>query len=878
MNSPQTNSPDCPNDELTLATKKVSENSEIGDSNLEIASRDIETPLPMRSVSEPLADTPSVPDVRASSVPVAVTCEIVDPAVEVIVEPDLVGGSTSTLPGSLTDGQKDFLYETFGNSPPLPSPVPRESVFTPPGVVSHLDEVRSTKRKAEVRASPPSGGGLAVSPIRSDEEDAVLTVKSLRRRRIFNSDEDTPGPSRRNDSHERDMHSVPLVERILSVDDLVADNSKALRSGKRLINESLEIACVSDEELDLANTSVASIGGRLIEYLTEIDNLRIKSKKLQGPISGRIKQLIKLSKDAAASISSRSSAHADVSYLRMRNKELLLNNKALEQEVKRLSDENYSLNNQFEAMMAMNRRVSPASLSARGSIDGENAPIPSTSSFNFPSTSFPPLPCNVNPKSKSTAASKSVSTSNFKSKSKSISIPPSSLPSIRHASSSTTVASPLPLPSSPAAVVSDEQLSSVYNFASYVDRFLELKTNMLQEIENMSATVNEFMSTSKMTENLPRIDVSSKLEPTSKIMKKSKVKDKKLRIVAEEKLPSNVISRYRHLLRNKSLVQDDSVCDLPVETKLKPESGNDFNVSCGDISETFVDEREQQERDVPATTPTETFIPVIRRRKRLVSNSTPSKKPPTSAAVLVSGKEKDFSYADALKLARERISLRELGIETTRIKTAYNGALLIEIPGEADTNKADELIKKLNEVIVGAKISRPIKKADVRIFNFDKSVSAEEIKYAVAEKCNLSLESIKISGLRIMRNGLQTAWITLPLAAAIKLVEKPEMPIGWTIARLDLAASRPTQCFKCWAFGHMIHNCTRDINRMNNCFRCSKPGHKASECLASFCCAVCKENNIEFAHRLGGRMCHSAFPSDRFNMTFAQTRDKIGNG
>lgn len=79
-------------------------------------------------------------------------------------------------------------------------------------------------------------------------------------------------------------------------------------------------------------------------------------------------------------------------------------------------------------------------------------------------------------------------------------------------------------------------------------------------------------------------------------------------------------------------------------------------------------------KDVPVALLTETPATKVK-RKKLMSSSTPGKRVPKSAAVLDSGKEKDFSYADALKLAREKISLRELGIESTRIKTAFNGGL-----------------------------------------------------------------------------------------------------------------------------------------------------------------------------------------------------------
>lgn len=47
-----------------------------------------------------------------------------------------------------------------------------------------------------------------------------------------------------------------------------------------------------------------------------------------------------------------------------------------------------------------------------------------------------------------------------------------------------------------------------------------------------------------------------------------------------------------------------------------------------------------------------------------------------------------FSYASALKEARESISLDELNIEKTKIRRAANGSMLIEIMGHDGVGKA----------------------------------------------------------------------------------------------------------------------------------------------------------------------------------------------
>lgn len=71
------------------------------------------------------------------------------------------------------------------------------------------------------------------------------------------------------------------------------------RSGKIRSDDSSEFICVSEEELDSAN-SIDSIGGRLLDYISEIEKLRLEFKKLQGPISGRMKYLSRCYKDAVS--------------------------------------------------------------------------------------------------------------------------------------------------------------------------------------------------------------------------------------------------------------------------------------------------------------------------------------------------------------------------------------------------------------------------------------------------------------------------------------------------------------------------------------------------------------------------------------------------
>lgn len=68
-----------------------------------------------------------------------------------------------------------------------------------------------------------------------------------------------------------------------------------------------------------------------------------------------------------------------------------------------------------------------------------------------------------------------------------------------------------------------------------------------------------------------------------------------------------------------------------------------------------------------------------------------ARRAPRSAAITIKGLEEDFSYVEALKTAKERISLDEIGIGSTRLRKAINGGVVIEIIGPNNEEKADIL-------------------------------------------------------------------------------------------------------------------------------------------------------------------------------------------
>lgn len=73
------------------------------------------------------------------------------------------------------------------------------------------------------------------------------------------------------------------------------------------------------------------------------------------------------------------------------------------------------------------------------------------------------------------------------------------------------------------------------------------------------------------------------------------------------------------------------------------------------------------------------------------NNSMGQRKPPRTAVVAIRTRNDNISYAEILKKARQEISLGEIGIEVTRIRREINGSIMIEIPEQESSEKANTL-------------------------------------------------------------------------------------------------------------------------------------------------------------------------------------------
>lgn len=243
----------------------------------------------------------------------------------------------------------------------------------------------------------------------------------------------------------------------------------------------------------------------------------------------------------------------------------------------------------------------------------------------------------------------------------------------------------------------------------------------------------------------------------------------------------------------------------------------------------------------------------------------PAKRFVKPAVVTITSKPDGVTYAQILAKAREKVSLRELGIQNTVIRRAMNGAIVIEVPGPNGKQLASSLSSCLAEVLADdARVLNPVAMGELRLRGIDPSTTMEEIREELERLCGCGRQDFRVSPISVMRDGMGVAWITCPLEFAAKIAEKGVIALGWTRVKIELLKKRPVQCFRCWKFGHVRGNCRSEIDRKGSCFRCGLTGHTVGNCNAGAPrCVICEDLGMEFRHRMGTPRCLSnqGFPS-----------------
>lgn len=127
-----------------------------------------------------------------------------------------------------------------------------------------------------------------------------------------------------------------------------------------------------------------------------------------------------------------------------------------------------------------------------------------------------------------------------------------------------------------------------------------------------------------------------------------------------------------------------------------------------------------------------------------------------------------------------------------------------------------------------------------------------------------SVDEIKTGEIKWMYNGLGMIWVRCPISAANNVVKEGRIKIGWTVARVELLAKRPLQCYKCWEFGHVRFSCNAEVERKGSCYNCGAQGHTVGTCSSEKPrCVICEKRGFSTNHRIGSRFCRASKETER---------------
>jgi len=235
------------------------------------------------------------------------------------------------------------------------------------------------------------------------------------------------------------------------------------------------------------------------------------------------------------------------------------------------------------------------------------------------------------------------------------------------------------------------------------------------------------------------------------------------------------------------------------------------------------------------------------------------RRPPATAAVAITAPK--GTYCEVMARAKREIPLGDLGISELKSRRGQTGALILEIGGPDNRDKANRLAKTMADLFAkeeGVKITCPTKMAELRLSGLDPdTVTTEEILSSVVKVGDCSPTDVKVGEIRPNSRRRFTAWVKCPLSAANKIAATGRIAFSaWSTASVALLEQRPLQCFKCLEVGHVRACCpNNNIDRSGACYRCGKEGHPARVCTAPAHCVVCASAGKQASHRMGGPAC-----------------------
>ena len=208
--------------------------------------------------------------------------------------------------------------------------------------------------------------------------------------------------------------------------------------------------------------------------------------------------------------------------------------------------------------------------------------------------------------------------------------------------------------------------------------------------------------------------------------------------------------------------------------------------------------------------------------------------PRRKEAVIV--KADEGTFAETLKKVKQTVAAdgSALCIEGTR-KTR-NGDLIITVK---DRESAVALKARIgdNDGLAPRLASRDYA---LEVRELEATTTTEELKQALEGQLQGNLaKEVTIKALKQGPGGTQTAIVRASSTAAIALLKKDKLRVGWAIGKIK-KREEAQQCYRCWETGHWAREC-KGTDRSRLCLNCGTDGHEAKNCVQEAYCPICQE-------------------------------------
>lgn len=217
---------------------------------------------------------------------------------------------------------------------------------------------------------------------------------------------------------------------------------------------------------------------------------------------------------------------------------------------------------------------------------------------------------------------------------------------------------------------------------------------------------------------------------------------------------------------------------------------------------------------------------------------------PPKAVVSVKAAGGEKTATELLSMAKERIPVADMEVDSMRTRESASGGLVIEFSGEDGAKRADALADSLRTALGDlVVVSRSVKLAMFRLRGLDLTAGREDVKCIVASVGGCSVMDVLVGEIGRLPSGARIVWVRCPVAVARSLFAKGHLVIGWSPAIVEYFKVQRTQCYRCWSFGHVRETCKFAEDRKSGlCFRCGLPGHCVKKCTNALRCVLCHTN------------------------------------